>query len=75
VVYDSETGLTHCDVCKLSSRESPITTYPIWLLDTVYHICDYCLAHGAYWCQSCQDVHASPDCCPQPPLPAQLDGR
>ena len=70
--YNPDTGRIRCDVC---GKERPVPRYYTYLRaggNVIRHICQACKAGGAYWCQTCQDVHGSPDKCSQRPLP--LDG-
>jgi len=73
--YDSHTGRILCDICGSENQSRKYTSYQVWMNGSVKHICNECHARGAYFCRACEDVHTSPDGCPQPPLPAQLDGR
>lgn len=76
---DPVTGKKICDccgpVCISRTFKSYTFTNPKSKPHRIFHICDHCTKLGAFWCQSCDQIHSHPEICPQLDLFTEVDAE
>ena len=69
MTYNRHTKRYECDICAASKSQSPLYLYYSTAVG-YYHnpascLCQNCINGGAYWCVTCQAIHAPGEDCGQ----------
>ena len=69
MTYNRHTKRYECDICAASKSQSPLYLYYSTAVG-YYHnpasyLCQNCINGGAYWCVTCQAIHAPGEDCSQ----------